>query len=45
MRRYEGTTYLTERERDEIDVRAKLILRRCKERVAQLEAGEKGAST
>jgi syntaxin 18 len=41
LKRFEGTKYLSERERDEIDVRAKMILRRCKERVGLLEDAEK----
>lgn len=43
LKRYEGSKYLSERERDEIDVRTKMILRRCRERVGDLEAEEKGA--
>lgn len=42
--RFEGTKYLSERERDEIEVRAKMILRRCRERVTTLEEAENGAS-
>lgn len=42
LQRWENTKYLSDAERDEIDVRAKMILRRCRERVGQLEAGEKG---
>lgn len=42
LRRFEGTKYLSERERDEIEVRAKMILRRCRERVTMLEEAEKG---
>ncbi|WOO81454.1 Syntaxin-18 [Vanrija pseudolonga] len=41
LKRYEGSKYLSERERDEIDVRTKMILRRCRERVGDLEAEEK----
>ncbi|KAL1411142.1 hypothetical protein Q8F55_002092 [Vanrija albida] len=41
LRRYEGSKYLSDRERDEIDVRTKMILRRCRERVGDLEAEEK----
>lgn len=41
LRRYEKSKYLSERERDEIDIRAKMILRRCRERVSMLEEGEK----
>jgi len=41
LKRYEGSKYLSERERDEIDVRAKMILRRCRERVGLLEEQEK----
>lgn len=44
LKRWENTKYLSDRERDEIDVRAKMILRRCRERVGQLEQGEKGES-
>lgn len=44
LKRWENTKYLSDRERDEIDVRAKMILRRCRERVTQLEHGEKGES-
>ena len=40
--RWEGMTFLTDRERDEIDLRARMILRRCRERVMILEHGEKG---
>ena len=42
LKRWEGSKYLSERERDEIDTRGKLILRQCRERVGVLEDGEKG---
>ncbi|BEJ15116.1 hypothetical protein CspHIS471_0408830 [Cutaneotrichosporon sp. HIS471] len=41
LHRFEGTKYLSERERDEIEVRAKMILRRCRDRVTTLEVDEK----
>ncbi|CAK9779950.1 hypothetical protein CC85DRAFT_278029 [Cutaneotrichosporon oleaginosum] len=41
LRRFENSKYLSERERDEIEVRAKMILRRCRERVTMLEEAEK----
>ncbi|GFZ47119.1 hypothetical protein JCM24511_04861 [Saitozyma sp. JCM 24511] len=41
LRRYTGSKYLTDREREEIDLRGKMILRRCRERVRVLEDGEK----
>lgn len=44
LKRYEGSKFLSERERDEIEVRAKMILRRCRDRVGMLEDAEKGAS-
>lgn len=44
MRRWEGSKYLSDRERDEIDLRGKMILRRSRERVKVLEEGEKGES-
>ncbi|WWD21290.1 hypothetical protein CI109_105774 [Kwoniella shandongensis] len=39
-RKWERVKYLTDRERDEIDLRARMILRRCKERVGALELSE-----
>jgi hypothetical protein len=42
LRKWEGSKYLTDRERDEIDLRGKMILRRCRERVGVLEDEEKG---
>ncbi|KAK8844056.1 hypothetical protein IAR55_006850 [Kwoniella newhampshirensis] len=39
-KKWERVKYLTDRERDEIDLRARMILRRCKERVAALEQSE-----
>ncbi|WVQ63880.1 uncharacterized protein L199_002036 [Kwoniella botswanensis] len=39
-KKWEKVKYLTDRERDEIDLRARMILRRCKERVGVLELGE-----
>ena len=42
MSRWEGSKYLSDRERDEIDLRARMILRRCRERVSALEDGEIG---
>ncbi|WVN87884.1 uncharacterized protein L203_103081 [Cryptococcus depauperatus CBS 7841] len=38
--KWEKAKYLTDRERDEIDLRARMILRRCKERVGILEKAE-----
>jgi hypothetical protein len=35
---------LSDRERDEIDLRGRMILRRCKERLYDLERAEKGTS-
>ena len=40
--KWQGSKYLTDRERDEIDLRGKIILRRSRERVRALENGEKG---
>ena len=42
MAKWSGGTYLSDRERDEIDLRGRMILRRCRERVAALEEGERG---
>ena len=42
MAKWSGSTYLSDRERDEIDLRGRMILRRCRERVAALEEGERG---
>jgi syntaxin 18 len=42
--RWKDSKYLSDRERDEIDLRAKVILRRCRERVALLEQQETGES-
>lgn len=42
FKRWEGSKYLSDREREEIDLNGKLILRRCKERVGILEDAEKG---
>jgi syntaxin 18 len=42
LERWKDSKYLSDRERDEIDLRAKVILRRCRERVTQLEEQEKG---
>jgi syntaxin 18 len=39
---WQGVKYLSDRDREEIDQRGKMILRRCKERVGILEDGEKG---
>ncbi|KAK6906048.1 hypothetical protein I203_100029 [Kwoniella mangroviensis CBS 8507] len=39
-KKWEKVKYLTDRERDEIDLRARMILRRCKERVGVLELDE-----
>ncbi|KAK1922780.1 hypothetical protein DB88DRAFT_370058 [Papiliotrema laurentii] len=41
LERWKDSKYLSDRERDEIDLRAKVILRRCRERVTQLEEQEK----
>ena len=42
LSRWKGSTYLSDRERDEIDLRGRMILRRCKERLYDLERSEKG---
>lgn len=42
--RWRDSKHLTDRERDEIDLRGKVILRRCRERVGALEQQEKGES-
>ena len=39
-KKWERVKYLTDRERDEIDLRARMILRRCKDRVGMLELAE-----
>ncbi|OCF35576.1 syntaxin 18 [Kwoniella heveanensis CBS 569] len=39
-RKWEKVKYLTDKERDEIDLRARMILRRCKDRVGVLELSE-----
>ncbi|WVQ81398.1 hypothetical protein IAT38_003522 [Cryptococcus sp. DSM 104549] len=39
-KKWERVKHLTDRERDEIDLRARMILRRCKERVGVLEMAE-----
>ncbi|WWC64015.1 uncharacterized protein I303_106621 [Kwoniella dejecticola CBS 10117] len=39
-KRWEKVKYLTDKERDEIDLRARMILRRCKDRVNVMEAAE-----
>ncbi|WVR09052.1 hypothetical protein IAU60_006113 [Kwoniella sp. DSM 27419] len=39
-KRWERAKYLTDKERDEIDLRARMILRRCKDRVGVLELAE-----
>jgi syntaxin 18 len=44
LSRWKGSTYLSDRERDEIDLRGRMILRRCKERLYDLERSEKGQS-
>lgn len=41
---WDGAKYLSDRDREEIDQRGKMILRRCRERVGILEDGEKGES-
>lgn len=43
--RWEKVKYLTDKERDEIDLRARMILRRCQERVGILEMTEQSEST
>jgi syntaxin 18 len=45
LARWKGTTYLSDRERDEIDTRGKMILRRCKDRLSDLERSEQGTSS
>ncbi|ORY28781.1 snare-complex protein syntaxin-18 N-terminus-domain-containing protein [Naematelia encephala] len=42
LRKWQGSKYLSDRERDEIDLRGKMILRTCRERVGILEESEKG---
>lgn len=42
LARWKGTTYLSDRERDEIDTRGRMILRRCKDRLSDLERSEQG---
>lgn len=42
-KQWDGVKYLSDRDREEIDQRGKMILRRCRERVGILEDGEKGA--
>jgi syntaxin 18 len=42
LSKWKGSTYLSDRERDEIDLRGRMILRRCKERLYDLERSEKG---
>jgi syntaxin 18 len=42
LRRWEGSKWLSDRERDEIDLRGRMILRRCRELVGELERAEKG---
>lgn len=44
LERWKDSKFLSDRERDEIDLRAKVIIRRCKERVYLLEQAEKGKS-
>ncbi|WVF65546.1 hypothetical protein IAT40_000274 [Kwoniella sp. CBS 6097] len=39
-RKWEKVKYLTDKERDEIDLRARMILRRCRDRVGVLELSE-----
>lgn len=43
--RWEKVKYLTDKERDEIDLSARMILRRCQERVGILEMTEQSEST
>lgn len=43
--RWEKVKYLTDKERDEIDLRARMILRRCQERIGILEVTEQSEST
>lgn len=44
LRRWEGSKWLSDRERDEIDLRGRMILRRCREMVSELERAEKSTS-
>ncbi|TYJ57661.1 hypothetical protein B9479_001514 [Cryptococcus floricola] len=43
--KWEKSKYLTDKERDEIDLRARMILRRCNERVGVLERAERARKT
>ncbi|RXK38967.1 hypothetical protein M231_03697 [Tremella mesenterica] len=45
MKKWEGSKYLSDRERDEIDTTGRMILRRCKEWVQLLEDSEKTRKT
>ena len=44
LEKWRESKYLSDREKDEIDLRGKMILRRCRERVGVLEESEKGGS-
>lgn len=43
-RRDRHVVYMSDKERQEVDMRGKMIVRRCRDRVAELEVGEKGMS-
>ncbi|KAJ9096763.1 hypothetical protein QFC21_005033 [Naganishia friedmannii] len=45
LRYLENTKYLSEREKDEVDVRARLIIKTCRDRVELLERREKRGSS
>jgi len=42
LEKWKDSKFLSDRERDEIDLRGRVILRRCRERVGLLEEQEKG---
>jgi syntaxin 18 len=42
FRSLESAKFLSEREKDEVDLRAKVIIKTCRERIRLLEAQEKG---
>lgn len=44
MERFRASKYMTDREREEFDLRGRMVLRRCRERVVLLEDEEKGES-
>ncbi|RUS25741.1 hypothetical protein BC938DRAFT_471726 [Jimgerdemannia flammicorona] len=41
----EGITHLTDKERDEIDLQARMIITRCMDRIKELEAAENGVTS